>query len=711
MRCIASTTVEVLIPQAGLGLVGALLQDTRLQQRFGALDVEGCQRPDVKHGDAVSTAVGLLCLGRSDFNDAVAGDQSHSQEALGRQGIDVVRFRSSLLLRLSRAGPAMLFGLFTLLLAWSATRNSPVVGEVNHLPAGLSHLFLGRFDLFRVNPPLVRMVAALPVALMQPATNWEQYDASPVVRSDLVVGQDFLNANGFRSLRFFTVGRWACIPFSLLGGYICLRWARELYGTAAGFVALVLWCSCPYILGHGALFTPDAHSAAIAVTALYCFWRWLRHAEFTEAVFAGIVLGLAELAKFTLLIFYPLVVLTWFVYRLPAYGFRNPGRWLRDGGMLMSMVCLSIVVINLGYGCEGSLRPIAEYQFQSQLFSGLASNPGPARAIGNRFAHTWAACLPVPVPANFLQGIDTQRLDFERGLPSYLGGEWSKHGWWYYYLYALAIKMPLGTWCLVALALAVTVFGRGYSASWRDEMVVLMPFVVILVFVSSQTGFSIHSRYVIPALPFLFVWTGKVVRVFEMHPFTNWRVAIATMVCFALAWSVGSSLSCYPHSLSYFNELVGGPMNGHYHLLDSNIAWGQDLFFLKRWYDDHPNARPFHLAHSGLIDPRLAGIEFTLPPVGPASETPQAASTSPKKVGPLPGWYAIDVNHLHGAEIGAANGEGGWQSVAGDSYDLTYFQRFQPVARAGYSIYIYHITLDEANRVRRELGLPGLPTD
>ena len=27
---------------------------------------------------------------------------------------------------------------------------------------------------------------------------------------------------------------------------------------------------------------------------------------------------------------------------------------------------------------------------------------------------------------------------------------------------------------------------------------------------------------------------------------------------------------------------------------------------------------------------------------------------------------------------------------------------------AGYSIYIYHITLDDANRVRRELGLPEL---
>lgn len=30
---------------------------------------------------------------------------------------------------------------------------------------------------------------------------------------------------------------------------------------------------------------------------------------------------------------------------------------------------------------------------------------------------------------------------------------------------------------------------------------------------------------------------------------------------------------------------------------------------------------------------------------------------------------------------------------------------------AGHSIYIYHITLDEANRVRKELGLPELPKD
>jgi len=37
-----------------------------------------------------------------------------------------------------------------------------------------------------------------------------------------------------------------------------------------------------------------------------------------------------------------------------------------------------------------------------------------------------------------------------------------------------------------------------------------------------------------------------------------------------------------------------------------------------------------------------------------------------------------------------------------------YFRCFTPVAMAGYSIY-YHISPEEANRVRRELNLGELP--
>jgi hypothetical protein len=75
---------------------------------------------------------------------------------------------------------------------------------------------------------------------------------------------------------------------------------------------------------------------------------------------------------------------------------------------------------------------------------------------GNRFKDSWLAGLPVPLPKNYLLGIDLQKSDFEdyHG-PSYLRGEFRNKGWWYYYLYALAIKAPLGTWVLFLLACGV----------------------------------------------------------------------------------------------------------------------------------------------------------------------------------------------------------------------------------------------------------------
>lgn len=49
------------------------------------------------------------------------------------------------------------------LLAYSATTHSPTMNEPGHLAAGLSYWEFGRFEVCRVNPPLIRPIAALPV--------------------------------------------------------------------------------------------------------------------------------------------------------------------------------------------------------------------------------------------------------------------------------------------------------------------------------------------------------------------------------------------------------------------------------------------------------------------------------------------------------------------------------------------------------------------
>ena len=60
------------------------------------------------------------------------------------------------------------------------------------------------------------------------------------------------------------------------------------------------------------------------------------------------------------------------------------------------------------------------------------------------------------------------------------------------------------------------------------------------------------------------------------------RVSLALVVMGALVGSICSSLSVYPHSLSYFNELSGGPFAGDQHLLGSNYDYGQNLVLLSQ---------------------------------------------------------------------------------------------------------------------------------
>ncbi len=164
-----------------------------------------------------------------------------------------------------------------------------------------------------------------------------------------------------------------------------------------------------------------------------------------------------------------------------------------------------------------------------------------------------------------------------------------------------------------------------------------------------------------------------------------------------------SSLWEYPHSLSYFNELAGGPENGSEYLVDSNIDWGQDLLFLRDWLKKHPEARPLGLAYFGYFDPRVAGIEFTLPPKGPTSPE-EAAGPDAKDLGPRPGWYAVSVSMLRGYQYQLPDGRGGQPWFPLNSF--SYFQRFRPIAHAGWSIYIYHITPEECSKMRHTMGLP-----
>lgn len=625
-----------------------------------------------------------------------------------------------------------------MLVGWIGWATSPNKTETGHMAAAAYLWQTLRFDVFHVNPPLTRAISGLPVAMCRPEYDWDQYSSQPQNRSEFRLGTSFIEANSPEKVRwYFALARWSLIPLLLVGAYYGYRLSRELYGDEPGIVFLILWSFSPLLLAWGATICPDAAAAALGLVAVYWFRRWLHQPSWTLAIVAGVCLGLLPLAKLTWLLAFGLWPLVWFLWTVPSWLSKADDHSLPRPPVrqLAAILVIALYVLNTGYLFDGSCRPLGQYVFMSQTLSGREVGEDQMWRIvtDNRFAGTWLGTFPVPLPAEFVQGIDTQRYDFERGLPSYLRGQWADHGWWYYYLYAMAVKEPLGTWCLLLLAVGVAIFGRGFNAAWRDEMVVLVPGLVILVFVSGQTGFSVHSRYIISALPFFFIWISKVGRVFEMRSLTRRRLAMAGTVVLALAWSVASSLSIYPHSLSYFNELAAllptssdasypkpigesgnnhgiltrikyvltaGPRNGPRHLLDSNIDWGQDLLYLKDWLDKHPEVTLDGLAFFGPYPATLAGIpETPFPQSDPsvdnyATDRNSIAESDGAtwRFSPKPGWYVVSVNYLYDR-----------------SRRYCYFLDFEPAASAGYSIYIYHITPDDANRVRGQLRLVELP--
>ena len=535
----------------------------------------------------------------------------------------------------------LLLAIHSGLLVYSGYIHSPTLNEPGHLVAGLSYWNFGRFDVYNVNPPFVKLIAALPVMTAGYEENWSAFYTGRGARPELEMGADFVAANGDRAFFLFMIARWSCIPFSWLGGIVCYLWARDLDGRPSGVFACAIWCFEPNIMAHASLMTPDAHASSLGLAACYTFWRWLKAPTWPQVVLTGLVLGLAELAKTTLILFYPLWPLMWIVYRWGDRASMTIQAWLREASMLAVRMLLGLYVLNFGYAFEGSLEPLGEFEFTSDLFTGQhngettgergaqasphASSTEPCwTSPHNRFAGSWLDRLPIPLPRNYLLGIDIQQSDFEDyGRPSFLGGDWGNRGWWYYYLYAAAIKVPLGLLLLIGFGaivetwrlrraqplmvvsksekpFSVTSAPRSHHAmptSYRDEFILLLPPIAIFIVVSAKSGFSEHLRYALPCFPFAFIWASRLSKscgkllncVSEIdiyNIFTKLTLPLAApALVVALLWVALSSLWIYPHSLSYFNECVGGPLKGPGYLLGSNCDWGQDERYAK-WHQE-----------------------------------------------------------------------------------------------------------------------------
>jgi hypothetical protein len=543
----------------------------------------------------------------------------------------------------------------------AAWRMSVTHDEYWHLPIGLVNLTSGRLEFDA--PPMLRAWSALP--LLFTSAKAPPFDAG-IDRGEY--GDRFLRDNREHYRLWFFLGRCMNVLLSVATAGVLALATWEWLGRGASLLAVLLYALHPTTIAHSAVVTADTGAALFFVLVAFLTWRFARRATWSGALGLGAAMGAAQLTKFTLVILIPLSLAMWWLARAGRTGEKAedpssaggeispsvPGQKERMLSKWLAAVLACLLVWNAGYLFRGTGSLLGSYPFQSRSLKGVAER-WPALA--------W---VPVPLPRDYVLGVDSQQKLMESPHPGFLDGQWHLHGVRHYYLMALWYKSPHGWQVLVLLGGLMMM--RGREAGYRRVLCFILLLSTALLVVAGLGGLQLGVRYVLPVVPMLCVVAGAAATWCRWRR-SRWRtVAVGALILWT-AWAV----RFHPHHLAYFNELAGGPEGGHRHLLDSNLDWGQDLDRLKLFLDESP-IEEIGLAYFGMIPPGELGIDFHLPP-----------SWEPR-----PGWYAVSVNFVHGRPHMVRDVRGGSRPVDLDEYG--YFRLFEPVKRIGYSIYVYRLT-------------------
>jgi hypothetical protein len=475
--------------------------------------------------------------------------------------------------------------------------------------------------------------------------------------------------------RVLFLARLPTIWLGLLLAAVCGRWAWQISrNRGAGLVALLLVAFDPNILAHSGLATTDLGLAAAAGLAGFSLWRYFKRPTWPALVVAGLAFGLLQNTKFTAVLFIPLFGLALLLYGLlrPGWRRRNPVYQLGVAALYFSAALLALWA---AYGFDvGTLPP----------------EPPAFTFLGGR---------TLPLAHHLDQFLDIGgRL--QKSTPAFLLGQYSHNGWWYYFPVAFVLKTPLPMlllliWALLRLVRAAWgVADRQWGAAHRAaHLLLLLPPLGYLA-IALASDINLGYRHLLPLLPFLAVFTavslaplltGQGIRLHSRLPIDPSQLTILSL----LLWLSLSSLLIAPHFLAYFNPLAGGPDKGWRALVDSNIDWGQDLARLKQWTVEN-DVNHIWLSYFGTAWPEYYGLNFTgLDSFPPRLMNPAARPFYPHN--PAPGIYAISVTNLQG--------------VLFEDHDLfAWFRQREPLAKIGYSIFIYRVPADPLTVVNLALG-------
>lgn len=502
---------------------------------------------------------------------------------------------------------------------------STTADELIHVTGGYSYWHLHDYRLHPENGILPQRWAALPAALTHPPFPKLEGNAYWKTSEVQVIGHQFFYETGHDHFPMLMAGRAMIVLFNLATGVLIFCWSRRLFGTPGAFVSLSLFVFSPNFLAHGALATSDACMTFFFLASIGAWWRHLHDGRARWWWLSVITFGLAWVAKYSAPLLLPMMVLlalvrAWTAEPLALFGRTFTTRGGKFGAAALSAAAHGLVAIFIIWAFYG--------------FRYAAFNPSLPPAAD--FIRPWAVLdLHIGLPGQILRACAAARLLPEAFLygfayvletaqvrSAFLNGDYSTTGWPSFFPWAFALKttLPVLAACVLVTALVVRRWGRTRTQALRDlyRVAPLVALFTVYWLFSLTSHLNIGHRHILPTYPVLFIAAGAL---------GAWLVSrrgvLIAVVAVLLGGQVTEAARVAPHFLAYFNALGGGPENGHRHLVDSSLDWGQDLPGLKTWLETNAGAAPVFLSYFGTGEPDYYGIRARRLPMVNAFKIPQ----------------------------------------------------------------------------------------
>lgn len=494
--------------------------------------------------------------------------------AVFRHFLDMKEQKSGRLPALGLAlGVLLLLAVMAGELALSARRQSQTFDEAVHIFAGYRYWKNFDFGVNPEHPPLVKLIAALPL-LRLPLRAPASIPDIDFKMAEYAAGRQFLYDND--AGRLLWRARMGAALFTIGLGLAVFFVAYAMFGAGPAFLALALVVFDPNVLAHGALVTTDVGATLGIFLGVGCFYLYLKHSSWPRLVAAGLAAGLCLGVKHSGILLVPMLVLLaaadGFVCD-PAAGTIAPNwknRLARNMGALAAIGAISLALLWSFYGFRYSARP-----------PGLAVTPSLpefAKSIGPVSS---ALILQVAhwhlLPEAYLFGVVD--IGSKETVPTLIFGKFYPSARWFYFPAVFVIKSTLAfliLCCLIPLSKAVR------ERPIRRELLFLAVPVVIYLCAAMSSRINFGVRHLLPVYPFLIL----------LGSYAAWNLgkqhrALAAAVAILAAFHAVSSLKAFPNYIPYANELWGGPAGSHEWLADSNVDWGQGLVAMKQYIDRH----------------------------------------------------------------------------------------------------------------------------